>query len=265
VPPSASITVATAAAPTVSLPPISATASPPAAALAPAAMVVDIQGTTTQSIDKGKRKLTKKDDETNTAIQATKSESVQANHTAEKGKGSAKDGEVKKKPGRSKCLRLNTYVELEEEYKEDEWAGLEAEEEEGSGAEGKSQEDNNDNNNNNNNNNNNDLAALQGPCAACKHCNLECTMSVLKQHITSCDYCKKQKQSCTLTARRKTFFNSRAGCWWLQAKGLLPPARSSKKKYVSILTGGNVRGSLQPLSGKLPQVPTAVGTMCPSI
>jgi hypothetical protein len=197
VPPSASITVATAAAPAVSLPPSSATASPPATALAPAAMVVDIQGTTTQSIDKGKCKQTKKDDETNTAIQATKSESVQANHTTEKGKGSAKDGEVKKKPGRSKHHWLNTYVELEEEYKEDEWAGSEAEEEEGSGAEGKIQEDNNDNNNNNNNN---DLAALRGPCAACKHCNLEHTMSVLKQHITSCDYCKKQKQSCTLTA-----------------------------------------------------------------
>jgi hypothetical protein len=191
VPPPASITTAALA---VSLPPISA------AAIVPAAIVVDIQGTTTQSIDKGKHKRTKKDNETNTAIQATKSESVQANHTAETGKGSAKDGEVKKKPGTAKCRRLNTYVELEEEYKEDEWAGSEAEEEEGSGAEGKSQEDDDNNNNNNNNNNKNDLAALRGPCTACEHCQLEWTTLVLKQHITSCNYCKKQKKSCTLTA-----------------------------------------------------------------
>jgi hypothetical protein len=137
--------------------------------------------TTTQSIDKGKCKQTKKDDETNTAIQATKSKSVQANHTAEKGKGSAKDGEVKKKPGTSKHCWLNTYVELEEEYKEDEWAGSEAEEEEVSGAEGKSQEDDNDDNNNNNNN---DLAAPQEPCAACKHRNLEGTMVVWQSRHT---------------------------------------------------------------------------------
>jgi hypothetical protein len=180
--PSASITAALAAAQAVSLPPISAAASPPAAALVPAAMVVDIWGTTTQSIDKGKCKQTKKDYETNTAIQATKSKSVQANHTVEKGKGSAKDGEVKKKPGTSKHCWLNTYVELEEEYKEDEWAGSEAEEEEGSRAEGKSQEDDNDNNNNNNNNN--DLAAPQEPCAACKHRNLECTMVVWQSRHT---------------------------------------------------------------------------------